>query len=96
MAWYRAAYRASREQYFRFTRRGFEVGSRHRVIVMGAGDAGMQLVKAMVSDPTGSWLPVALLDDEPSRRHRRVRGVRVVGTRDDVATLAEFTQRRTS
>jgi FlaA1/EpsC-like NDP-sugar epimerase len=88
MAWYRAAYRASREQYFRFTRRGFEAGSRQRVIVMGAGDAGMQLVKAMMSDPGGNWLPVALLDDDPSRRHRRARGVRVLGARDDVADVA--------
>ena len=34
----------------------------------------------MVRDPSSKWLPVALLDDDPYKRHRRLNGVPVVGS----------------
>ena len=34
-----------------------------RVIIYGAGLEGQQLLRLMLSDPSGSYLPVALLDD---------------------------------
>ncbi len=51
-----------------------------RVLVVGAGEAGRQLVGSMLGDPRGQWRPVALLDDDPQKRHRRVRRVPVLGT----------------
>jgi FlaA1/EpsC-like NDP-sugar epimerase len=59
-----------------------------RVIVFGAGEAGRQLLRTMVSDPDSPYIPVALLDDDRSKARLRVERVRVRGTRADIATVA--------
>ncbi len=59
-----------------------------RVIIYGAGTEGQQLLRLMQSDPTGSYLPVALLDDNVVLPRYRVAGVPVQGTRADIATSA--------
>jgi lipopolysaccharide/colanic/teichoic acid biosynthesis glycosyltransferase len=59
-----------------------------RVIIFGAGAEGQQLLRLMRSDPAGSHLPVALLDDNQLLRRYRVSGVAVRGTRADVAEAA--------
>ncbi|WP_433783391.1 polysaccharide biosynthesis protein [Actinomycetospora sp. CA-101289] len=62
-----------------------------RVIVLGAGVDGQQLVRAMLSDASSGYLPVALLDDDPDVRLRRVLGVTVRGTRADLGQVAAAT-----
>ncbi|TWP52415.1 polysaccharide biosynthesis protein [Lentzea tibetensis] len=62
-----------------------------RVIVVGAGDTGEQLVRSMLSDPSRGYLPVALLDDDPAKRWLRIRGVPVGGTGGDIAEVAART-----
>lgn len=52
-----------------------------RTLVFGAGDAGEQLIRSMLGDPAGEYLPVGLLDDDPTKRHARIRGVRMYGDR---------------
>lgn len=52
-----------------------------KVLIFGAGEAGSQLVQAMLTDPRSPFLPVGLLDDNPNKRYRRVNGVRVIGHR---------------
>jgi FlaA1/EpsC-like NDP-sugar epimerase len=59
-----------------------------RVVVIGAGEGGQQIITAMVRNPAGRYLPVALIDDDPSKRHLRIRHVPVSGTRDDLAAVA--------
>lgn len=59
------------------------------VVVFGAGDGGAQIVNAMLGNPKGTYVPVALLDDDPSKSSLRIQGVPVRGTRAD---LAEVTQ----
>jgi len=65
--------------------------SAQRVIIFGAATTGQQLLRSMLCEPTGSYLPVALLDDDPLRRRLRVLGVSVLGTRNDVAAVAQQT-----
>ncbi len=59
-----------------------------RVLVFGAGEGGMQTVTAMLRNPNSPYLPVAMLDDDPSKRNLRLRGVRVVGGRQALAQAA--------
>ena len=66
--------------------------SSQRVIIFGAGTDGQQLVRSMLSDPRSGYLPVALLDDDPDLRRRRVSGVAVRGSQDDVAAVAAATR----
>jgi FlaA1/EpsC-like NDP-sugar epimerase len=58
--------------------------SAERLLVFGAGEAGAQVVTAMLHDPRSPYLPVALLDDAPSRQRLRILGVPVVGRREDM------------
>lgn len=60
----------------------------HRVIVFGAGIDGQHLLRSLLSDPAGRYLPVALLEDNQSLRRYRISGVAVRGTRADVANTA--------
>jgi FlaA1/EpsC-like NDP-sugar epimerase len=42
-------------------------------LLFGAGDACQQLLGSMVRDPRGRYVPVGLIDDDPAKRHLRVR-----------------------
>ena len=59
-----------------------------RVVVIGAGEGGQQIITAMLRNPAGRLLPVALIDDDPSKRNLRVRNVPVGGTRNDLGEVA--------
>jgi FlaA1/EpsC-like NDP-sugar epimerase len=62
-----------------------------RVVIVGAGDAGKKLVDSMITDADGRWRPVAFVDDDLTKRFRRHRGVRVLGTLDDLVQVADRT-----
>jgi FlaA1/EpsC-like NDP-sugar epimerase len=66
--------------------------SGQRTLVFGAGDAGEQLIRSMLGDQESSYLPVGLLDDDPRKRHARIRGVRMFGGRDQIASAAALTR----
>ncbi|MBX3285532.1 MAG: polysaccharide biosynthesis protein [Actinobacteria bacterium] len=59
-----------------------------RVVVIGAGEGGHQIVTAMLRNPSGRYLPVALLDDDPLKRNLRVRGVPVRGGHAQLGEVA--------
>lgn len=59
-----------------------------RVVVIGAGEGGQQIITAMLRNPSGRYLPVALIDDDPTKRNLRIRNVPVSGTRDDLGAVA--------
>lgn len=61
-------------------------------IVVGAGESGSQIIRIMVADPDSEYFPVALVDDDPAKRHREVQGVRVWGTRADLERVAVATR----
>jgi len=62
-----------------------------RTLVFGAGEGGNQIMKSMMLDPEGRYFPVALLDDDPLKRNREIEGVKVRGTRNDIAAVAHAT-----
>lgn len=62
---------------------------RQPVVVLGAGNGASQLVSLMTRDAASVWLPVALLDDDPYKRHRRLNGVPVVGPTSELEKVAE-------
>lgn len=49
------------------------------LIIVGAGEGAEQIVRALLADPSSRYQPVALLDDDPSRRRYSISGVRVQG-----------------
>jgi FlaA1/EpsC-like NDP-sugar epimerase len=61
------------------------------VLLFGAGAAGHDLLRAMLREPEGRYLPVGLLDDDPAKRRLRVRGVPVLGGRRQLAEAVRRT-----
>jgi FlaA1/EpsC-like NDP-sugar epimerase len=59
-----------------------------RVLVVGAGDAGITLLKDLAQDPTSITRPVAVVDDNQQKWGRAILGVPVVGGTKDLARLA--------
>lgn len=60
-------------------------------IVLGAGEAADQLVKAMLLDSSADYDPVAILDDDRAKRRLRLSGVPVRGTSKDIEKVARQT-----
>lgn len=60
---------------------------RRKVVVLGAGRTGQNLTRQMKLDERMPYEPVALLDDDPAKRHLHVAGVQVRGTRKDLGAV---------
>ncbi|MET8352266.1 MULTISPECIES: nucleoside-diphosphate sugar epimerase/dehydratase [unclassified Micromonospora] len=82
----RTAYRRRRDRALRPSSR-----SATPVVLFGLGSAGQALLRAMVSDPRGRYLPVGLLDDDPEKQQMRIDGVPMLGGRRDIATAVART-----
>jgi len=74
----RFIYRLSRE--FRILK---TVGKK-RVLIIGAGNAGEMLVREMKQNPRIGLFPTGFLDDDPSKRGRRIHDIPVLGRIEDV------------
>ena len=57
-------------------------------IVIGAGNAGTKIVRAMLLDRRSAYMPVAVLDDDRSKQQREIDGIHVVGATADLETIA--------
>jgi FlaA1/EpsC-like NDP-sugar epimerase len=62
---------------------------RRRVLVLGAGNTGRGLVRAL--RPSDDVRVVGFLDDNPRLHRRRVQGVPVLGTSDDASAVLSAT-----
>lgn len=58
-----------------------------RVVILGAGDAGVTVLKELALDPSSAFLPVALLDDDPQKRGVTICGVPVLGSLAELARV---------
>jgi FlaA1/EpsC-like NDP-sugar epimerase len=73
---------------FAFRRRTVDV-HRTRVLLMGAGDAGAQVLNDIFRNPQVDLQVVGLIDDDPRNRGRSLHGVTVLGGRAAIPTLAK-------
>ena len=64
------------------------------IIVLGAGDAGRQLIRSIQTNPRSPYRVVAVLDDNPSLANLELSGIRVAGGRDALARVATATGAR--
>lgn len=78
----RATYRSWRE---RKGRSGIESTGKP-LLILGAGQSGASLVRELQNSP--EWRVVGLLDDDPAMRGREVLGKQVLGSFDDLGTVA--------
>lgn len=62
-----------------------------RVLLYGSGYLGVQTAKRLLTDAKSPYLPVGFLDDDPAKSNQEVRGVKVLGTIDDLAAAVRAT-----
>lgn len=71
---------------FGFRRRAL-VTERTRVLLVGAGDGGAAVIQDILWHTTLGLDPVGIVDDDPRKVGRSLRGVRVMGSRSAIPTL---------
>ena len=58
-----------------------------RVLVVGAGEAGENILREMIRNSDLQFNPIGLIDDDPAKMGSKIHGVRVLGNRTDIPTL---------
>lgn len=58
-----------------------------RVLIVGAGQVGEMLVRDLLQGVSGDYRPVVFVDDDPRKQGTELRGVRVVGTCQQIPEL---------
>jgi FlaA1/EpsC-like NDP-sugar epimerase len=65
------------------------VARARRAMIFGAGSGGEQVIDVLRNSSNAPYLPVALLDDSPSKHNVQLRHLRVSGGREQIAEVAE-------
>lgn len=63
-----------------------------RVLIVGAGEAGEQIVRNMLAASPRSYFPVGFVDDDVSKIGSVVHGIRVAGSIDEIPGLVSLYQ----
>ena len=82
-----AAIVATRSSFRVFGRMAARTGARKRVAIYGAGMRGQLLARELLANDDSDRMPVAFIDDDASKLSRRLVGVAVRGTVDDLGAL---------
>jgi FlaA1/EpsC-like NDP-sugar epimerase len=69
-------------------------GGMRRVVIVGAGDAGVLVVREMQRNPQLHMVPAAFVDDDPEKLRKDIHGVRVAGTLRDLSTVIDRARAR--
>jgi len=83
----RAAWRLRSE--VRARKRRKVEGERHRVLLIGAGEAGVMVCREIMNRPDLGLLPVGFIDDNPAKLGTHIAGLQVLGATKHVGELAE-------
>ena len=63
--------------------------SAHRVMIIGAGEAGQMLLRSVLRDPSSSDKVICIIDDNRNKWNRYIEGIPIVGGRDDILINVE-------
>ena len=62
--------------------------SRDRIMVVGGGDAGALIIKEIQNSHYLDQQVCCIIDDDPLKQGKYIRGIKVMGTREDICRLA--------
>ncbi len=70
---------------------GTDTGERncHRVMIIGAGDAGRMLLENIQKTRTNKDRVICMIDDNPDKQNRYFDGIQIAGGRDDILHCVE-------
>lgn len=86
---------------FRFAKRVYlhsvsfgGLGRRERTLIVGAGDAGEQILRNMLSDKMDAYLPIGFVDDSRIKQGMKIHGLKVLGKISDIPRIVQTHQVR--
>lgn len=83
----RVAIRITRR--LRLSRRGVPVPERKRVLIVGAGAAGVAVARDLLRHEDQRYWPIGFIDDDPAKQGMRVATLDVLGTREQLPELVQ-------
>lgn len=84
-----AAIVATRSSFRVFGRMAARTGARRRIAIYGAGARGLLLARELQANEDEDRVPVAFVDDDQAKQARRLVGIAVRGTAEDLVWLLE-------
>jgi FlaA1/EpsC-like NDP-sugar epimerase len=78
-------FRSAKRVWLQFVK-NFPLGGK-RTLIVGAGDAGEQLLRSMLKSSNTNYLPIGFVDDDPAKQGTSIQGVKVLGTREEIPQL---------
>jgi len=85
------ASRFSKRIYLRITGQNRMI-ERTRTLIVGAGDAGEQILRSIISSDKTSYNPVGFIDDNPIKKGVVIHGLRVFGKISDIPEIVKNQQ----
>ncbi len=64
--------------------RGKYDGKKERTLIVGAGDAGVQILRSIRENPDSQYAPVGFIDDDLNKKGRIIYGIRVLGRLENI------------
>jgi len=62
---------------------------KERTLIVGAGDAGEQILRSILNSETSPYLPIGFIDDNPAKQGALIHGVKVLGKISDIPRLVK-------
>ena len=64
-------------------------GERVKILIVGAGSAGEQIIREMIRNKNSNYLPVGFADDNPAKHGIKIHGIKVLGKREDIPHIVK-------
>lgn len=87
-----ASFRGSKRIYLQYT--GKLPGKGERVLIIGAGSTGEQVVRSMLT--SSDYFPVGFLDDDQGKIESTIHGVKVLGKREEMVGIVKSMEQKAS
>lgn len=68
---------------------GNRFAGKERTLIVGAGDAGEQIVRNILSSKTNTYFPIGFVDDSPMKQGIKIHGCKVLGTISNLPEIIE-------
>ncbi len=65
-----------------------------KTLIVGAGDAGEQILRSILASKDSPYLPVGIIDDNPIKQGIAIHGVKVLGKIDDIPNIVSTEKKK--
>ena len=81
--------RFSKRIYFHLFKKENGIKKGRRTLIIGAGDAGEQILRSIFNSKGGIYSPVAFADDNPAKQGLIIHGLKVLGKINDITKIVK-------